>query len=615
MRLARVEVTGYRSLERVDVPFAGLTAFIGPNGSGKSSILGAVRLFFESRRGVEELDFWVGKDGAAAAEITVRLTFVDLKSTEVDRFEAYVDDAQRLVVERRFEEPGQGAYLAFRRGVREFAAIRNQSTGHRASLNELVNSGKFDGLTKVPNKAAVFEAMAAWEAANPDRCEILEDRFDAISELAQAMTFIYVGAFEDPGDHLGADGAGAIGRLLERVIDRSVITNELQQVADEASSHSNEILTKSKARFAEFEKSVGKNLESFAPGCRVRLGWQESAVRRADPRLTITIETSDGLQRPLSFQGHGVQRSLMYGALTAEVSGSSAKGTVLLIIEEPEAFQHPLSCRVLSRTLRRLSQGDYQIAYSTHSPEFIHADIVDGMRIVQRDNRSGRGSSTFVESLTKERLVAEWGRVFEGVDVTTASVMGRLRTHLTPSVLAGLFARACVLVEGAEDEAYVVGSTLHRGIELDAVGVAVIQTGGKPAMPSVLAFLQLAGVPCYPVFDLDRSGPAADQHHEAEDQILRALEAAETVAPGVHGKYACWEDKIGAEVRRDLGQRWSELRDQAADRLGYWPPSHANKAAPAIAEVLRLAYEEGLSSAALEKLVDQIAVIATDSAA
>lgn len=611
MQLKQIEVAGYRSLESVCVPLSRLTSLIGPNGSGKSSLLGALRLFFEPSRGVDELDFWTGSADHAADQISINVTWTEV-DPDAEVFAAFLDETDELTVERRFEEPGQGLYLARRMAVPEFSTIRNLRTGHRDSFHQLVESGRFEGLSKVANKGEVFEEMARWEEDNPERCEEQQETFEPLHELLEEVSFLYIAAFEDPREHLDTAGGGAISRLIERAVDRSIIQTGLEAVADDAAAKSNEILREASERLDEFSDSVASRLDSFAPGCRISLEWEEAAVRRAEPRLKVSIQTSDGLRRPIEYQGQGVQRALMYAALTAEASGTDGdEGALILVVEEPEAFQHPLSCRVLARTLRELSGRKYQIAYSTHSPEFVHSGTIDGLRIFRRDDRTDRGAATHVESLAGVQLLDEWKRVFQGDDYTIESVLGRLNAHLSPHVLEGLFARRCILVEGDEDEALIGGAALQRGIDLDAAGVAVIQTNGKPGMPNVLSFLSLAGVLCYPIFDLDRSKAERKQHRAAERQILRALEMEEPVEAGVHRAYACWHDDFGKSVEQDLGEQHREFLEDAAGKFGY-DSSQGRKVPVVIAEVLRMADEAGLRSETLDLVAERLTSIVED---
>lgn len=600
-----MHVRGYRSLEDLEVAIPGLTSFIGPNGSGKSSLLGALRLFFDPEESVRELDFWSGTSGEAAQEIVIAVTFEDIKGEDRDGIEHLIDPEGLVTVERRFEDPGRGTYLADSLALPQFAEIREAAVKHRERFNSLVDSGEFEGLERASNKEQVFAAMTAWEHEHQDRCEVVSQIVDP-DHLFSKIRVLTVGAFEDPEAHLHAEGKGAIGQMLQTLVDRDEVDEQLQEIADDAARQSDEVLSDAKDGISTFTESVEGALQQFAPGFALDVRWEEATVGQARPRLTVDIRSEDGSRRPLTYQGHGVQRSLMYAALTAQVLRTEGDdSSVLLMIEEPEAFQHPLSCQVLARTLRQLSQRNYQVAYSTHSPDFVHADVIEGLRIVRRDD-GGRGPATTVHSLSPERLVAAWQDIFDAEGFTLESVQARLGAHLTPQVLEGLFARRCVLVEGDEDEALLRATVLQSGLDLEAAGIAIIQTNGKPGVPNVLGFLSLAGVPCYPVFDLDRELPAKDQHRWAERAIVRALERDGEPEPGVHATYACWQSNLGQTVKDELGESYVSYRDDAAERYGY-APTRAEKVSVVLAEALGDAFQDGLVSGTLRSLAGRMA--------
>lgn len=617
MRLNSVQVQGFRSLRDVTLPFSRLTTLIGPNGSGKSSVLGALRLFFDRSTSVDPLDFWCGKDEAEQADvISVKIRFNDLTDAERSSFADLLDEDEGFVVERRFDGAGSGVYQISRPAVAEFSTIRRLERSHRDEYDRLRETSRFESLPPVRNKAEVFEAMAAWEGEHPEQCVLSDEEFTAAADLLGRMTFLAIGAFEQPEAHLEPDGSGAISRLVEHVVDQASVQQELDVIAGEASSRSSAILMEAAGKLAAVGESMAAMLESFAPGCTVKVDWDRDVpVRSARPRLKVDIQTADGLVRPVQYQGHGVQRSLMYAALTAALGVSQDDDhTVILVIEEPEAFQHPLSCRVLARTLRDLSARNFQIVYSTHSPDFVHVEALDGVRIVRRADPDGGGHSTYVRALSSEELLNEWRRVFEGGDYTVDSVRGRLSAHLAPDVLEGLFARACIVVEGDEDEALVRGAAAERSIDLDGAGVAVIQANGKTGIPNVLAFLCLAGIYCYPIFDLDRQKNVGGQHREAEEQILRALNIAGEVEPGIHRDYACWNENFGTSFAGDLGDAYEGLLNASAAHFGYPQPSRARKVAVVITDILARAAEAGAASPSLAELARRVEKISAAAA-
>jgi putative ATP-dependent endonuclease of OLD family len=76
MRISKVKITSFKTIESVSFDLDNITVLIGENNSGKSNILKALDLFFEdSVRGISE-EYFYFKD--TSKPINIILTFTDL---------------------------------------------------------------------------------------------------------------------------------------------------------------------------------------------------------------------------------------------------------------------------------------------------------------------------------------------------------------------------------------------------------------------------------------------------------------------------------------------------------------------------------------------------------
>lgn len=630
MRLNRLVIKGFRSLRYVDLPLDSLTSLIGRNGSGKSSVLDALDLLFAPKKTVELADFWQGiasegEEPTRAEEVSILATFCDLSPEATDAFGRFVREGS-LTLERIFPEPGEGGYYCSRPSIPAFARIRSLPKGHKDEFNALVDAGEFEGLDRAGNKEEGFAQMDRWERDHADQCEPTLESVSFFSHpvgspaaIGTYVSFIFVGALEAPEEHLDATRtSGAIGRLIGEVVQTNSIQDELDRIAAEGAEAANALLERNTDQLAEIETGISEELAQFAPGFALDFRWEEvSSTSRRPPPIRIAISTAEGLRTDLRHQGQGVQRSLMYAALAAEARlGASRNGrTILLAIEEPEAFQHPLSARVLGRTLSTLSNQDYQIVYSTHSPDFVRPQNINGLRLVRRAGGK-QGPSTNVSSFSLQDFAVTFGKAYERDDFTPDSIAARLEANLETRILEGLFANACVIVEGDEDEALLRAACRLAEIDLDERGVAVIQARGKLSMPLVLGFLKQAGVPCYPVFDLDRQKEEPKQGRVAEQAIVRLLRGEDVDLSGSEAKsdMAYWEHNLGLCVSAEMGHSYEGLLTETSQELGY-VPKHGKKVAPVLSAVLARAKDAGLSSHSLQRLVDRVRIFADTHAA
>lgn len=566
MKVESISVRGFRPLRNVDVRLNNLTVLIGPNGSGKSSVLAALRVFFTPSVRLDRRDFWRGHDGITEDEVTIRVTFCDLSVEAAAAFGPYTGN-KRLVIERHFNEPGPGNYLAHRAAVPAFSNVRNLPKGHRDAYNHLVDAGEFEGLQRVRNKDDAFEQMSAWEHRHPELCEQALEAVDFVrlpagepTAIDSYLRFLFVGALEDPAGHLEAEGQGAVGELIREAVDTSGLDRQLTEIAATADERAGAALKSLEDVFVEFRDSVGASLNQFAPGFSVNLSWAEMSRMAAHrPGIHASVRRADGFETDLEYQGHGIQRSLMYAVLTAQatVTRPETARTLMLVIEEPEAFQHPLSARSLAGTLLDLAGSGYQIVHSTHSPDLLNPSAIIGLRLVTRDEDEHGNSYARVKAFDLNQFSDRFGDAVSRDDVTATTIAARLSANLERRVLEGLFAGACVLVEGEEDEALLRAACFEAGADLDELGVAIIQTRGKTSMPLVLGFLTQAGVPCHPVFDLDRDkADEGDQHRGAEEALL-ILQGLDPTTPlttdAAEEKYSCFKHNIGTTVSAQLG--------------------------------------------------------------
>lgn len=182
-------------------------------------------------------------------------------------------------------------------------------------------------------------------------------------------------------------------------------------------------------------------------------------------------------------------------AAIAERRLSGVEGEVLLI-EEPELMLTVHQQRHFFNLLHRYAERN-QVIYSTRSPAML--DAVDYQEIVRLDVHAGRMKvrRAPAETLTVEQRV-------------------RLEAEFDHERTEMFFASAVVLVEG-QTEAIALPLIFRRlGHHPDALGISVVQVGGKGNLPLVARLLSELGIPHVVVFDSDRGHPG-----ERENRLIK----------------------------------------------------------------------------------------------
>ena len=168
----------------------------------------------------------------------------------------------------------------------------------------------------------------------------------------------------------------------------------------------------------------------------------------------------------------------------------------LLLIEEPELMLTVHQQRHFFNLLHRYAERN-QVVYSTRSPAML--DAVDYHEIVRLDMSAGQ--------MAVRRAPA--GTLTDEQRVRLEAEFDHERTEM-------FFASAVILVEG-QTEALALPLMFRRlGHHPDALGISVVEVGGKGNLPLVARLLAELRIPHVVVFDSDRGRPG-----ERENRLIK----------------------------------------------------------------------------------------------
>jgi predicted ATP-dependent endonuclease of OLD family len=293
------------------------------------------------------------------------------------------------------------------------------------------------------------------------------------------------------------------------------------------------------------------------------------------PKISVKALISDRGGHPIEpeLQGHGLQRALVIALLheLAESGAATEAGSVrglMLAIEEPELYQHPLQARALAASLERLA-GDaggrpIQVAYSTHSPFFTSPALFADLRLCRR---VGDGGTTCVaadpEAITA--AIAESGY--------STDAGQRVKRALAESLREAIFARSVILCEGVSDQGVLTAvGDLQGGLDRD--GVAIASMGDtKSALIMAVAILRQLNIPFIALFDADKGG-GLDASATLNRQILTVCGEEPEGWPGreVRENSANYEDTMESDLV-ELWPTFAAAREELVGELGVKPNS------------------------------------------
>ncbi|HEY4941925.1 MAG TPA: ATP-dependent endonuclease [Rhizomicrobium sp.] len=656
MIVKSIAIKNYRSIKDANLQCNELTALVGPNGAGKSSFIRALDLFYSPSPAVSREDFY-NHDPSVNIEIAV--TFTELTIAEEERFSARMVGADLPVVRvLSLSSKDHGKYYGITKRFPGFAALRVLSGRDQiAAYRDFRKSDEFkDDLATATSGGAVAEALAAWEVKYPEKLEEGRDDgqffgFENVARgyLSDVTKFLFIPAVRDAADDVREAKTSAITQLMDLVVRSALATNaNIAQLKAEVQQRYADLTRPDKLpALGTLEDNLTTTLHQYYDDADVVLDWLPAEdIALPPPRADVRL-AEDKLNMPVTKVGHGLQRAFILsllqhlaiarrpnrGATSGEVSESgviddlpveSPSLNLILGIEEPELYQHPNMQRHFAKVLLALSQGKIpgvsartQIIYATHSPLLVGIDRFDSVRRITRTRAAeGEPKVSGVRNTNWESVaVAVWESQGSPEQAFTVdSIRSRVATLMTPWMNEGFFADVAVLVEGEDDRAALLGTSLALGIDLESIGCAIIPCDGKSNLDRPHCIFSGLGIPTFVLWDSDGDldGNENQAQSIAQNRALLKLvgEEPEDWPAKIGDNFACFKDKLEATLASEIGiQLFAQLLDSARAKFGIAKRKHALKNPVIVAEVIKGAAIQGKSSPTLEAIVRRLAAL------
>ncbi|HEJ6400160.1 TPA: AAA family ATPase [Pseudomonas aeruginosa] len=446
MKLAGLIVKNYKRIGEIEchIKIDDIVILIGQNNAGKSTILDAYEAFASLGAALDKSNFH-DEDESRQIEITGIFNQVTKEDIEV------------LSAKWVHEDEEFGACIKVR-----WVWNRAGEKGKKQSFDPTI-------------KSFVDGGVGGWDTLIKSRIpQPIRIRPTDSNETTQ--TKIVAILKEHIKNELKKDGAATQGALAE-------IERLGRQLFDAA-----------KEDFDKLTDKVSAQVSNVFPGSKVEIvpkSKDSLDEKFIGSETYLRVSCNGGPNTPLSLQGTGLQRALLWSALSV-MSDAPAKGKAkasseagkILLIDEPEAFLHPPTIRSAREALYdfALNNPEWQVIATTHSPIFI--DLSKDHTTIVR-----------VDAASPEKRYVSTDRV--SFDEPEKKRLQMVRA-CNPVVNEFFFYDNIVLVEG-ETEQVVVNFVA----QLIGVDVHVINCIGKANIPLFAKVLNHFKIPYVVIHDSD----------------------------------------------------------------------------------------------------------------
>ncbi|WP_159086890.1 ATP-dependent nuclease [Loktanella sp. Alg231-35] len=312
------------------------------------------------------------------------------------------------------------------------------------------------------------------------------------------------------------------------------------------------------------------SVQRYYQNSRLLADWQlQDGISVEFPKPIIRVE-DQGFQTTLENVGHGLQRASLFAVIQflaeramaskSEASFDEAQSDIILLVEEPEIYQHPNKQQVISEAFHSICRDfskstgiRFQIIFTTHSEKFVGLHKFQAARVLRRMEGFNDSSHT-----AKGISLGECSAFFaslQGIEPMPNATFEAKMHIFSREVCEGFFADKVLLVEGVTDKAVMEGLYRSQGINVAEEGIAIVAVDGKSKIDKPLHIFSKLGIPTYPVFDSDQSKNAQNQRPQTNRLIQEVLGVPQPqdFPDGVFPNFAAFSCNLEKYLKAQIG--------------------------------------------------------------
>ncbi len=577
MQINRIHILNYKCFRNEIIQMHDINRVIGENSSGKTTILESLQMTLGHKK-----TSILAKDNFNDPEkdIQIIIEFANLNAHENEVFKYFVRDNKLVVVWQW--KIGKSLQVSIRAlqpkeemlrpwsitGKKSHAIHRKQVTKkiYGNTLAEFLNlPPNVEWVTQSYWEPAAFKFIEkyqnriAWTNMDVPASQTLLTNLPNYYELPSVYSFEELLKTNDRHD--------PISRGVSQALEGAFV-----EFSKSINSAINEF---SKFKFGDEYKEVEDIASLISNFQNVRIQPQVKINEKVTiPPISLSLDIDDGIKTDLQRKGHGLRRLVLYAQLIAtinrqqrdrEAAGKPPKSCIIGI-EEAELYLHPLYQSIFMKQLEELScQQQYQVIFTSHLSSMI--DVFD-LETVIRVSKSVGFSST--HQMTYEAIAKKTNELAGENYATAVSVQERIGEVLDVEKSQGLLSKRVVIVEGNTEKYALPLLFSATGVQLDQLGITIVVAGGKGNIDKLVFLFQSFGIPCFIIFDYDKTKNLKDKSSEKQSTSLLKLLNSPPMTDEIFKigfNYCIFEQDFEATMKQ-LFNQWQDFDAEARQLIG-----------------------------------------------
>lgn len=325
MKISKIVVKNYRSIEKAEISPSEFSIFIGQNNHGKTNFFEAIEWFYNAKSSDEEEYF----QKKSANAINVEISFDNIDDTDIAKLST---------------EASKTKVRSLLGGATSFYVVKSSNDHKRKYFVNGEDMGNPMGLD-----TSINEFIPKLEYVNT------KIRLDDVSK------------YKDKNP-IGAMLSGVLTSIIEHSPDYIEFKNQFNKLFDDAGSEVRKELDKLGAQVEVYLQ------KQFPDGTKVKFGVNPPHF--TDLLKSFDTSVDDGIETTAEAKGDGMQRAIMLSIIQAFADyrkRQAGGGTFLFMIDEAELHLHPSAQRALKKALFDICATD-QVLVNTHSSVFVADD-------------------------------------------------------------------------------------------------------------------------------------------------------------------------------------------------------------------------------------------------